>query len=1085
MSNSVGNLRSSRNPIWGSVVLFFCSVSVVTAAPRISSEPIEYARDIQPIIANHCLDCHGGNVQDRQSELRLDSAEQWYDALESGRVFIVPGSRRKSEFFRRINSSSDSGKMPPADYAQKHGRALSNTQIQLIGDWIDQSGMWQPHWAYQIPQRPEIPNAPLDKRHKLFAARNAIDLFVQNRAALSGEYMNPPADRHTLFRRLHLDLSGLPPTFSKQQLFEQTIERYGFDKAWDLEVDRLLASPAYGERMSVHWLDLARYADTHGYHIDSHRDMWRWRDWVIDAFNTNMPFDRFTIEQLAGDLLEKPTLDQLIATGFNRNHMINFEGGALEEEYQSEYVMDRVSTTATVWLGQTIGCSRCHDHKFDPLSQRDFYRFYAFFNNIDEVGIDGRAGNAKPYIEAPTQLQQRHRTELSASIREHEQMLTRRVAESDRAVQEFTELVLSNSIKLPGSPNDMKVGFAFDSSESDSIPPHRRNLPAGKLTGNRIYLPGKFSESLLFDGDTYVAVDDSPSLVNNFTLSMWIYPTTEDDATLFSQATFLEEDLAEGYEIAISQGCIAIRLAESVDKVRELRSDHHLKTNQWQHVTVQFSQTDPRPVDSAEQLLDEVAIFVDGKPTAFELFRANGMLTAPSIKTLAIGGSEGGDGFRGMIDEVRAYSRKLDLDEIALLGGGNPIRTIIDTPENDRTADQAMKLAYFVLAQTDPDFEKLQSTIDEQRNALEDIARSVSSTMVMSEREDVRKTYVFPDGTYQTQGEEVAPGTPSVFYPMDDQMPANRLGLAQWIVDKRNPLTARVTVNRLWAMFFGKPIVATAEDFGTRGSMPSHPDLLDWLAVEFQENGWDIKYIVRLIVTSSTYRQSSSGAEDVNATTLFARYSRQRLSAEMVRDAAIKNAGLLVDRIGGNSVYPYHPRGLWKEVSFNPRDFTAQVYIQGSGADLYRRSIYTFWKRTVPPPELAVFDAVNRETCVAVRPVSNTPMQALVLMNSPTHVEAARSLANQLLVQDLSTQERLRRLFRIVVSRPITASESLVLERLLNLQIAGFSNDEEAAGELVAVGESDIHGAVEITHLAAWTVVCSTIMMSDEALHKP
>ena len=1086
MDNLAGNLRTTISIIWGSLFLFcFCLSDGFAVPRRDSQQQIEYARDIQPIIANHCLDCHAANIEDRQSDLLLDSAENWYQPLESGRTFIVPGHRRKSEFFRRLSSPDHSIKMPPPEFANKHDRTISAAQIQMIGKWIDEGGQWQPHWAYQVPKRPPVPAAIVSKKHAHFQANNAIDLFIQHRAVLAGDIMSHRADIHTLLRRLTLDLSGLPPTVEQQVLFQDNVNAHGLDRSWQTEVERLLSSPSYGERMAVHWLDLARYADTHGYHIDSHRDMWRWRDWVIDAFNSNMHFDQFTIEQLAGDLLEKPTLDQLIATGFNRNHMINFEAGALEEEYLSEYIMDRVSTTATVWLGQTIGCSRCHDHKFDPITQKEFYRFYAFFNNVDEVGIDGRAGNAHPYIEAPTKLQQHHRDDLSQSIAQHQSLIKRRLVDSQSAVKQYTELVLANEVKLPGPPNDMKVGFGFDASDGNDVIPHRRNLPQGEIAGSPIYLPGKFSESLLFDGSTMVTVGNPPQLVNDFTLSMWLYPTTEDNAVLFSQAEYKDDVISTGFDVVISEGSIAIRLAESADKVRELRSQHQLKKTQWQHIVVQYSQHDLRSVDSAEELLDEVAIFVDGDATSFELLKATGLLTAPSISELSIGGASGASGFRGMIDEVRAFSRKVTDDEVSRLGGGNPIRTIIDLPENERTDEQTEKLARYVLRQTDPGFEKLQATIDEQQSVLDGITKSISTTMVMSERDEPRKTFVFPSGTYQTKGEEVSPGTPSVLHTMTSEMLPNRLGLANWIVDKRNPLTARVTVNRIWALFFGSPLVATVEDFGTRGSLPSHPKLLDWLAVEFIESGWDVKHLVKLITTSRTYQQSSNQMVSERPFPLYSSFPRQRLTAETIRDAAISNGGLLVDRIGGSSVYPYHPRGLWKEVSFNPRDFTAQIYIQGRGEDLYRRSMYTFWKRTVPPPELAVFDAVNRETCVARRPVTNTPMQALVLMNSPTHVESARGLANQLLRMELSQDDRLSRLFRIVVSRPILNAELLVLTTLLDSQLKAFKRDQTAAQALLDFGESNVIGTIDVTELAAWTVVCSTVMMTDEALYKP
>jgi hypothetical protein len=780
-----------------------CTVCHVGPRNAAQAEPkvkaINFDRQIRPILADNCYACHGPDDKARKAKLRLDVKEK---ALGHGSV-IVPGKAAASELIERISSDDPDVRMPPA----KTGKRLTPDQVELLRQWIDQGAKWSTHWAFVRPERPKVPAVKSEPW-----VRNSIDCFILARLEREGLQPSPEADRTTLIRRLTLDLTGLPPTPAE-------IDAFLADKspdAYERLVDRLLASPRYGERMALDWLDAARYADTHGYHIDSGRDMTRWREWVIAAFNCNLPFDRFTIEQLAGDLLPSPTIDQRIASGFHRNHMINFEGGAIPEEYHAAYIVDRVNTTATVWLGLTIGCAQCHDHKFDPITQKEYYQLFAFFNNVPENGLDGSKGNAVPFLKAPSPEQQQKLDELTSAIQ---------------------------------------------------------------------------------------------------------------------------------------------------------KIDHELKA---------------------------------AKP-------------GTNVKSL-----------EAQLVELRS-----------------------------------------------------------ERTALE---KRIPTTMVMQELPKPRNTFMLLRGQYDKPGEKVAPGVPAAFPPLPKGAAGNRLGLARWLIDPVNPLTARVIVNRYWQMYFGTGLVKTAEDFGTQGEWPSHPDLLDWLATEFIRTGWDVKRMQRLIVTSATYRQSSAIRPELIArdpeNRLLARASRLRLPAEFIRDQALAISGLLYGEIGGRSVSPYQPAGLWEELAsrLDGKNWTAQTYVQDHGHDLYRRTMYTFWKRTSPPPSLITFDAPDRETCTVRRPRTNTPLQALVLMNDPTHVEASRKLAERVIQEANSVDERLALAFRLATGRRPTSQEQAVLGKVFDAQLAQYRKDSQTALKLLAVGESKRSLNLNVAEAAAWTTIASVILNLDETL---
>jgi len=771
---------------------------------------VDYNRQVRPILSNACFQCHGPDAEERQAELRLDVRDAALAPAESGRPAVVPGDPDASGLVRRVFSTRKGQVMPPPE---SH-KTLTAAEKQTLKDWVAQGAPYQTHWSFRTPVRPPVPRV-----NQAAWPRDPIDADVLARLEAEGLAPSPEADRPTLIRRVTLDLTGLPPTPAE-------VDAYLADRApdaYERVVDRLLNSPRYGERMALDWLDAARYADTHGFHIDSGRDMTRWREWVIAAFNGNLPFDRFTVEQLAGDLLPGATVDQKVASGFHRNHMINFEGGAVPEEYLNVYIVDRVNTTGTVWLGLTVGCTQCHDHKYDPITQKDYYALYAFFNNVPEKGLDGSKGNAAPVLRTPTAAQRAELDRLATGVREAEAAL-------------------------------------------------------GAAPGDR---------------------------------------------------------------------------------------------------------------------------------------------------------------------------------------------------------------------------EAVKERLEAAKKALERAEGRVPSAMVMEEMAKPRDTFVRIRGQYDKLGDKVRPGVPSVLPPLPDDTPRDRLALARWLVDPGHPLVGRVTVNRVWQSFFGTGIVRTSDDFGSQGEPPSHPELLDRLAADFvapepgRGRAWDVKALVRRIVTSATYRQRSTVTPGLVArdpeNRLLARGPRVRLQAEFLRDQALAVGGLLNGEVGGASVSPYQPAGLWEELMSRSdgKNWSAQAYEQSHGKDLYRRTMYTFWKRTSPPPSLATFDAPDRETCTVRRARTNTPLQALVLMNDPTYVEAARKLAERVMTEGgRSAGDRIAFAFRLATARTPTADEAAVLRTVFDDELARFQKESGAAVKLLSVGESPRDGTLDTAELAAWTSVGSVILNLDEVLNK-
>jgi hypothetical protein len=1028
---------------------------------------LDFNRDIRPILSDNCFACHGPDEKQRMAKLRFDVKEGAF----SKPGVIIPGDAAGSRLVQRVSAADKELRMPPPI----SGRTLTDNQITLLRRWVDEGAKWETHWAYLPPKRPELP-----KVANTTWPRNPIDHFILARLEREQLKPSPVADKVTLLRRVTYDLTGLPPTPAEIDSFLNDSSPEAYEK----RVDMLFRSPHYGERMAMPWLDLARYADTHGYHIDSHRDMWRWRDWVVNAFNRNLPFDQFTIEQLAGDLLPNASLEQKIASGFNRNHMINFEGGAIPEEYQVEYVVDRVESAANAWMGMTMGCARCHSHKFDPISHKEFYQFFAFFNTVSEEGLDGRTGNAKPALRLPSNEQKAELEDLQKRIRELDTAL------SDKEITPLQEAwAKTYEGKITDSPRaDLSAHYELDGNFSDIS---GRYQHGHNVQGDPTFSPGQVGKAVSFDGDTNVTFGNVGAFELNepFSLAVWLRGNSNTPISIIQKLQDREtrrgyelnfEDL-ELYAVQRRAAHLGIRLTSHwPGNAIQIRTQKRVVLNEWLHVALTYD---------GSGKASGLKLYLNGIRRDTEVVQ-DGL--SGSIKTdaeLEIGDRQFGQPFKGQIDDLRLYSCVLRSDEIEQLAVHYPIQTILSGLTGKPTKEEAARVREYFLTNAAPEsVRKLHAESKSLRKQRDELEKSVATVMVMDEMSKPRETFVLARGDYRNKTEKVTPGVPSVLPPLPKDAPPNRLTLAKWLVDPAHPLTARVAVNRYWQMYFGHGIVKTSEDFGSQGESPVHPELLDWLATEFIRTNWDIRALQRLIVTAAAYRQSSKVTTELfekdPENRLLARGPRFRLPAEIVRDNALAASGLLNREVGGPGVFPYQPKGFWEEMAFG-EGFSAQTYTPSTGKDLYRRSLYTFWKRTVPPPSLAVFDAPDREKCTARRPLTNTPLQALVLLNDPTYVEAGRALAQRTLREGGSNDRgRIAYAFRLATARKPASHEMRVLGDLLAQQIKHYRHDTKAAVALLSVGQSLRDPKLDSAELAAWTVVASAILNLDETITK-
>ena len=979
------------------VALLMVLLSVGTT----SAERVRFNRDVRPLLSEQCFHCHGFDANTRKSGLRLDLREEALRPAKSGALPIVPGNPGASEVFRRITTADSEEQMPPApDHAP-----LKPAQREVIRRWIQEGADYEPHWAFVPPGRPAPPEVTRSEW-----VRNPIDRFILEPLERAGLAPSPEASPEILFRRMTVDLTGLPPTPIETAAFL----RDPSPSAYDQWVDRRLASHRWGERMAQDWLDVARFADSNGYQVDRDRELWAWRDWVVRAMNSNLPFDRFTIEQLAGDLLPSPTLDQRIATGFHRNHMINEEGGVIPEEFLAEYCFDRVETTATAWLGLTFTCARCHDHKFDPISQRDYYGLYAFFHNITEQGVGNYGASIRrstpPSLQLATPEQQARLDRERRELKSDEASMARRKSEIIADPEAWAEALRS--------PAEIWVDAG-----TTNLPVH-----SGARRSIRLRL-------------------ESPGNAIRLTLR----PTGSGASATPRRIALADLRLRRpGRDTPIplrARSMLDSRTAESMAPALDDKPD----------TTVPVDWTDRGTVHLV--LLPEATA---GEPTGAPL--------ELEWTHQDLGGTAD--------IELRIETTRQPVDRLPTPA----IADILARPGGDLSAEDRRKIEEFRL-DSDVGFRQLQRRVQQRQRDLDTLDLSIPVTLVMEEAQEPRPTHVLLRGAYDRKGDRVGPDSPAILPPMPRSARPNRLDLAQWLVSPANPLPARVVMNRFWQTFLGTGLVRTTEDFGSQGEAPSHPELLDWLAREFVESGWDQKHMARLLVTSATYRQASRIRPESQAVDpdnrLLSRGPRFRWSAEVLRDSALAASGLLVETLGGPPVKPYHPPGLYEQVVAGS---SASTYEQDHGAALYRRTLYTYWKRSVPNPALLLFDRPFRETCVTRRSRTSTPLQALNLLNDPTYVEAARHLAQRLIHEIRDPEPRIRSAFLHILGRDPSARELRVLTAGLERTRSEFRANPAAAFELIRVGESGSDASLNPVELAAWTLTVGSILNLEETL---
>ena len=1044
-------------------------------------EKIDFNYHIKPILSDRCFACHGPDQNKREAGLRLDIADSAFAALGEYRdhYAIVPGNSGKSAVVERIMSTDENFMMPPPQSNLK----LSQFEIALIIRWIEGGAEYKPHWSFIKPDNPTIPAAN-DQRRVV----NEIDHFVLAKLKERGLEPSEEARKETLIRRLSFDLTGLPPGIDEVEAFLADTSGTAYENL----VARLLESPHYGERMASEWLDVARYADSHGYQDDGMRNISPWRDWVINAFNKNLPYDKFLTWQLAGDMLPNATTEQILATGFNRNHLQSQEGGIVPEEYRVEYVADRTNTFGKAFLALSTECARCHDHKYDPVSQKEYYQLYSFFNNVNESGMVPFGTEPSPTLILSNEKADSLLEYIDKKIQPVQQSL-----QADSYRENFGSW-LSEAVKTPHEFQKNSSGlvghFHFDEPQEEKEFKNAIKTPlTSKVIGDSdrapLVVPGKFGNGRKFIGDAGIGFSKELDFERHqqFSISMWVNVLKEgEEGTLFAKCNG-EFAGYRGYRVLLNKDnslSVSFSYAWPANAI-DLQIADRLTINQWHHIALTYD---------GSSKASGVRLFLDGRQTQAKVITDNlqkSMLYGPGKKNWTYSSFSIGKDLRGtikdvVIDEMIAYQRQLSALEVQELSGKEgAIAALLKTPSSQRTPEQHQQLLEYYMLNHDERYARELSKITKLREEENEIVTELPEVMVMQERSEPRPTFILDRGAYDAPTEEVDPGTPASVMPFPDDLPRNRLGLARWLVHGDNPLTARVAVNRYWQMLFGKGIVKTSDDFGSQGELPSHPGLLDWLALQFQASGWNVKALLKLIVTSATYRQSSvlnaKLIEQDPDNTWLARGPSYRMPAEMIRDNALAASGLLVMEIGGRSVKPYQPEGLWEELAIR----NATVYEPDTGKNLYRRGLYTIWKRSSPPPSMIIFDASDKYVCTVKRQNTNTPLQALVLLNDPQYVEAARVLAENMIRkggEDVAGQITYG--FKVLTSRSPLSRELELLKELYDRQLGRYQKDPSSADRLLQVGEHPANSDLPKSEVAAMTLVATTLMNYDEAVFK-
>ncbi|MFY0685764.1 MAG: DUF1553 domain-containing protein [Cyclobacteriaceae bacterium] len=1023
-------------------------------------EKIDFNYDVRPILSDRCFACHGPDANTRKAGLRLDTESGAMALLGENQdhYAIVPGKPSKSSLVDRIFSDDPDMMMPPGE----SNLSLTASEKEVLKKWIEQGAEWKPHWAFIKPEKGEVPHGI-----------SPVDYYIKKQLKKVDLSPSESADKEVLIRRIAFDLTGLPPSLNEVEGFRQDQSENAVERV----LDQMLDKSSYGERMAVEWLDLARYADSHGYQDDGMRNMWPWRNWVIDAFNNNMPFDDFVVWQMAGDLLDNPTDEQLLATGFNRNHMQSQEGGIVSEEYRVEYVADRTNTLGQGFLGLSLECARCHDHKYDPVTQKEYFEFFAFFNSVNETGQIPYAGEASPTLILKDSLSEIELNKLKGGI---ERLLKDQAQFDALAFQKWKEA----SILKKATPN---VHFSLDElletkdhqfALVDSKEPKRHAWLAGHEEDLPLHVDTKFGRGFDLTGDSYISAGKSVAAFERndpFSVSVWIKNKHEGNmGPIFTRSGGLF-DGNRGYECMLnSDGTLTASLnhvfpANSIS----VTSEEAIPVDEWVMLTMTY--------DGSSKATG-INLYINDERLSLNIFEDNlhrsiRWYGKDSVNWYWNMDFAVGKRFEETLDEALIDDIKIFNDELTAV----EVKQLFD-PMLDEFNEAELQEYYVkrVCKSCQQKEDSAQLLIGRENKLLTDL----EEVMIMRELREPRPTYVLARGQYDAPTEPVVPNVPDYILSFKEDWPNNRLGLAYWLTDHDNPLVARVMVNRLWQMLFGQGLVSTSNDFGSQGELPSHPQLLDWLAVEFVASGWDIKHMLKLIMLSDTYQQDSKSDDRRNEIDPYnvwlSRGPSHRLPAEMIRDHALSASGLLVSKIGGPSVYPYQPQGLWKQLATR----NATEYHQGVGDDLYRRSIYTVWKRTSPPPSMMNFDTPERSFCTVKRQKTSTPLQALELMNDPQFVEASRKLAERVMMTHQELNERISLGFKLLTGRMPSTREMNLLSDLYRDEYSYLGSADREVEDWLAIGASSYDESLDKHELATTTLVMSTILNYDETVFK-
>jgi hypothetical protein len=1073
-------------------VLISCGVDKpqeIVDAEQFLPEKVDYNLHIKPLLSDRCFACHGPDKAKQKGGLFLHESEGAFAELESGGQAIVHGNLAKSGVFHRILSDDDELMMPPPDSNLK----LTTEEKALIIRWIEQGAEYKKHWSFIKPEKSDLPQVENEEWTK-----NEIDYFVALKLEKSNIKPSPQARKDILVRRLFFDLTGLPPTVEQIEEIMADADPQYYEKL----VDELLASPAYGERMAAHWLDVARFADSEGYLDDFHHEMWPYRDWVIDAYNKNMPYNDFVLSQVGGDQIPNATKDQRLATAFNRLHKQNSEGGIIPEEFRVEYVADRTNTIGAAFLGLTLGCARCHDHKYDPISQEDYFELYGFFNSTIERGdaifsgnsiengsriSDEYSMNAGPVMPLPSEKVEEIREYLLQQIGEkYEEIKSKTEVKKQVAGQWLSTGAYSDKLKEVVDQASM-VHLDFDKAEGNIIQDHARGSKPARFNGHQL-VEGKRGKAILFNEGKLFADGSRISFerVEPFTISFWIKTPKE-----FEEARILYNGNGRiqgyrGWDIWMDSTRLSFRLSHAHPfQSLDIRLKEKLPLDELQHFVWTYD---------GSSTAKGMKVWQNGSQADVEILRDYIYRSTVPYKDpkgyvylgyegFVIGASHYDADFDGgMIDEVRVLNKE---------AGELVAQYLYDEDLGQSAFQEAIdakseKLEEFYTLYIDTELEAEREALREMQLQEVRAIDTVQEIMVMGDYEKERPTYILDRGAYDAHGERVNRDVPNEILPWPEDLPKNRYGLGKWLTHEDNPLTARVAVNQMWYLMFGRGLVKTNEDFGNQGALPSHPELLDWLAVDFQENDWDVKRLIKMMVTSATYKQSSVIRKDLREldpeNILLARSPRYRRSAEIVRDNILAVSGLLEPKIGGESAFPYQPEGLWRETITHAFFPNYKVDYENG---LYRRSLYSFWKRNAPPPNMLVFDASNRSECQVERQRSNTPLQALVLLNSTQVIEACRVLSEKVLKEtELEVLQALEQVFVALTGREPTSEELTILKRQFEEEKEYFTSKPEATEEFLSIGYRAPSQELSHTNIAALARVTNTIMNSTEAYYK-